>query len=268
MSNSRGNLLKFEAEFFRKSNNLTLTREKKIRSIQMRTVHILLLLFFTLGVGFTIYKSALFLLQWDTLRIHTFRLRQPPLYAKGKVREILKRSAGNILALDLGELRAQLLRLPEVADVAISRILPDVVEIGFTLRQPFFYLDRNGIFQLLDASGLVLGEQGAMPVGPIPIRANDDGPAVAQIAAAAQELLPLRSKLEYVAFCEPYGIELKLLAEPEVFYPGESGFSISINRYLKIRPHLVANGALVRYVDLRIAGRIYIGYFDEPQGDS
>jgi cell division septal protein FtsQ len=267
MNDSRSNSLKFEAEFFRKSNNLTLTREKKIHSIQMRTVHILVLLFLTLLVGFTIYKTAVFLLNCDTLQVHSFRLRQQPVFEKARVWGILKRNTGNILTLNLGELRAQLLQLPEIEEVAISRILPDIVEIGFTLRQPLFYLDKNGAFQLLDAGGLVLGEQRTMPVGLIPIRGGD-GSVLTQIAAVAQELLPLQNKIEYVAYHAPYGIELKLLAGPEVFYPGASGFMKKIDRYYRIKPHLVLNSSLIRVVDLRIAGRIYFEYFDEAQGDS
>ena len=106
-----------------------------------------------------------------------------------------------------------------------------------------------------------------MPVDLIPIHGGDES-VLTQIAALAQELLPLRHKIEYVAYHEPYGIELKLLAGPEIFYPGATGFIKKINRYYKIKPHLVSNGSLIRYVDLRIAGRIYLGYFDEPQGDS
>ena len=267
MNDINGNSLKFEAEFFRKSNNLVLTREKKIRSIQMRTVHILVLLLFTLLVGFSVYKTAVFLLEWDTLQVHSFRLLQPPVFEKERVWKILNRSSGNILTLDLGLLRAQLLQLPEIENVAISRVLPDIVEIGFTLRQPLFYLNKKGLFQLLDAGGLVLDEQRTMPTGLIPIRGNDES-ALTQIAAAAQELLPLRDKIEYVAYHEPYGIELKLLTGPEVFYPGENGFLKKINRYYKIKPHLNLNDSVIRYVDLRIAGRIYFEYFDQPRGDS
>jgi len=266
MNDMRSHSLKFEAEFFRKSNNLTLTREKKIRSIQIRTAHVLLLLSVTLLVGFIVYKASVLLLEWDMLQVHSFRLHQQPVFEGERVQEILKRCSGNILALDLKELRAQLLRLPEIEDAAISRVLPDTVEIGFTLRQPLFYLARNGVFQLLDASGLVLGERRAMPAGLIPIRAGD-GPVPAQIAMAAQELLPLRDQIEYVAFHEPYGIELKLRSGSEIFYPGATDFSRKINRYYKIKPHLAADGSLIRTVDLRIAGRIYLGFNDEPQGE-
>jgi cell division septal protein FtsQ len=267
MNELRSHSLKFEADFFRKSNNQTLTREKKIRSIQMRTVHILILLLITLLVGFTIYKTALFLLECDMLQVHSFRLHQQPVFEKERVWEILKRNTGNILALNLGELRSQLLRLPEIEDVAISRILPDTVEIGFTLRQPLFYSEKNSVFRLLDAGGLVLGEQRTRPAGLISIRAGD-GSAQAQITALAKELLPLRNRIDYVAYHEPYGVELKLLAGPELFYPGENGFLKKINRYYQIKPHLVLNGSMVRYVDLRIVGRIYFENFAPPQGES
>jgi cell division septal protein FtsQ len=266
MNDARSHSLKFEAEFFRKSNNLTLTREKKIRSIQMRTVHVLLLLSLALLVAFVVYKTSTLLLEWETLQVHSYRLRQQPVFAAQQVRTILKRCRGNILALDLKDLRAQLLRLPEIEDAAISRILPDTVEIGFRLRQPLFSLARNGGFQLLDASGRVLGERHDAPAGLIPIHA--DGPVPAQIAAVAPELLPLRDRIEYVAYAEPYGIELKLRTGPEVFYPGVGDFLKKINRYTKIKPHLAADGPAIRTVDLRIAGRIYLGFGDGPQGES
>ncbi|MBN2400060.1 MAG: FtsQ-type POTRA domain-containing protein [Candidatus Aminicenantes bacterium] len=267
MSDTRSHSLKFEAEFFRKSNNLTLTREKKIRSIQMRSMHICLLLLVTLLVGFSVYKAAVFLLECDMLQVRSYRLRRQPVFAREEVRRILSHRAGNILTLDLRSLRAQLLRLPEVENVAISRILPDTVEIDFILRQPLFYTNQNGVYQLLDASGLVLGEQAAEPKGLIPIRGNDMS-LMSQIAAISEELLPMRQKIEYIGYHEPVGIELKLRSSPEVFFPGLDGFVKKINRYFKIKPHLPMHGARIRNVDLRLAGRIYFECFAEPQGES
>jgi cell division septal protein FtsQ len=267
MSDPRSHSLKFEAEFFRKSNNLIVTREKKIRSIQMRTMHVLLLLALALLVGFGVYRSAAFLFECDMLQVHSFRLHREPVFARDELRRILNHSAGNILALDLRGLRARLLSLPEVEDVAISRVLPDIVDIGFTLRRPLFYYRQDNAFRLLDAGGLVLGEQSVEPAGLIPIRGNA-GPALSQIAACSAELRPMRDQIEFVAFQEPYGIELKLRTGPEVFYPGSTEFAKKINRYYRIRPHLSLNGSLIRYVDLRIAGRIYFACFDEARGNS
>jgi len=267
MSEPRSHSLKFEAEFFRKSNNLTLTREKKIRSIQMRTIHVLLLLLITLLVGYGAYRAAAFLLEDDLLQVRSFRLHGEPVFGREEVQQILKRSSGNILALDLRHLRAQLLRLPEVENVTISRVLPDTVEIHFTLRRPVFHFNVNGAFQLLDAHGRILGQQSEMPAGLIPIRGSDRS-VLGRIAACTGELLPMREQIDYIAYREPYGIELKLLSGPEVFFPGADGFIKKINRYYRIKPHLPLNGSLVGTVDLRIAGRIYFACLDQAQGES
>ena len=93
--------LKFEAEFFRKSNNLTVRREKQIRLIQVRTVHLLLLLVLALLAALVISRAAGYVLTCETLQVRQFRLRGQPVYARAQVRAILSRHGGNILAMDL-----------------------------------------------------------------------------------------------------------------------------------------------------------------------
>lgn len=266
MKDSMGGSLKFEAEFFRKNNNLTVVREKKIHSIQVRTAHLLVLLALALLAGLTVYKAATFLLTCEVLQVHSFRLRNQPVFAREKVAGILRSCRGNILALDLENLHAQLLQVPEIENVSIRRILPDTVEIAFRLRQPFYQYFANGMYRLADADGVVLGEQGEMPAGLVDVRGGSA--AASAIAVFSRELQPLRDKIEYVAFDEPHGLELKLRDAPEIFYPGEDHFVRKINRYFKIKSRLPLNVAAIRCVDLRIAGRIYFEYLDEQRGNS
>lgn len=266
MKDSMSGSLKFEAEFFRKNNNLTVVREKKMHSIQVRTVHVFLLLVLTLLTGLTVYKTANFLLACDALQVHSFRLRNQPVFAKERVAGILRRYGGNILTLDLKDLYSRLLQVPEIADASIRRILPDTVEIAFRLRQPFYQHYTNGIYQLLDADGLCLNEQRQMPNGLIDVRGGNA--AVSAVAVFSRELQPLRDKIEYVAYNEPYGMEVKLHGAPEIFYPGENNFVRKINRYFKIKSRLPLNAAAIRSVDLRIAGRIYFECQDEQRGNS
>jgi cell division septal protein FtsQ len=264
MKDSMGDTLKFEAEFFRKSNNQMVVREKKIHSIQVRTAHVLLLLALALLAGLLIYKTADFLLRWDALQVHSFRLRRQPVYSGDQVAGILQRFGGNILALNLTELQTQLQQVPEIAAVSIQRILPATVEIDFTLRRPFYHYYRNGSYQLLDVSGRVLGRQQQAPGGLIPLRG--DHPAA--LALFSQELRPLREKIEYAAYSEPYGVELKLLDATEIFYPGEHDFVGKINRYFRIKNRLPLDVTAIRRVDLRIPGRIYFELDDEQRGNS
>jgi cell division septal protein FtsQ len=267
MKDSMSGTLKFEAEFFRNSNNLTVAREKKIHSIQVRTIHLLMLLTLTLLAGWAVYKTANYLLTCDALQVHSFRLRNQPVFAREKMDGILRRFGGNILTLDLGDLHAQLLQVPEIADVSIRRVLPDTVEIAFILRRPFYQLYENGLYQLLDAGGVVLGEQPGMTDGLIPLhRGNGMDPAA--LAALSPELRPLREKIEYVGVGQPYGIELKLKETPEIFFPGETDLAEKIGRYFRIKSRLPMDVSAIRSVDLRIAGRIYLEFQDEQRGNS
>lgn len=256
--------LKFEAEFFRKSNNLTVEREKKIHSIQVRTVHMLLLLALVLLTGLSISRAAGFLLSWDALQVRQFRLRRAPLFAGNRVDAILRRHGGNILAMDLKELQAELLRVPEVAEASIRRVLPDTVAIDFTLRRPFFQYPQQGLYRLLDASGRELGQVAECPPGLVELRGASPA-AIEAIAPFAGELGPLRGRIEYAAFGSPHGVELKLQGLPETFYPGEGDFAAKIGRYLRIKDRLPF-AAAIRSVDLRIAGRIYFELEEEQRG--
>jgi cell division septal protein FtsQ len=264
MKDGMGGSLKFEADFFRKSNNLTVAREKKMRTIQVRSVHLLLLLALALLAALAFTRAADALLTWEALSVRQFRLRRPPVYARERVAAILRRHGGNILALDLQALQAQLLQVPEVADASVRRVLPDTVEIDFSLRRPFFQQDAAGGVRLLDETGRELGRPPAAPAGLVPLRG--DGPALAAIAPLAAELRPLRRDIEYVAWGEWRGIELKLRGVPEVFYPGESDVAAKIRRYLALKPRL-GLAAAVRCVDLRIPGRIYFELDEDTRGN-
>lgn len=264
MKDGMSGSLKFEADFFRKNNNLTVTREKKIRSIQVRTVHVLLLLVLALLAALVITRTANFVLTCEALQVRQFQVRRPPRYAHERIAAILRRHAGNILAMDVKGLQAQLLEVPEVAGVSIRRVLPHTVEIGFTLRRPFYYQYAAGSWRLLDETGLELGRQEqSAPPGLVPLRGDDA--ALAAIAPFTRELRPLRREIEYVAWGEPRGIELKLLGAPEIFYPGEENFAGKIRHYFRIKDRL-ALGAAVRRVDLRIPGRIYFEFEEEQRG--
>jgi cell division septal protein FtsQ len=264
MKDSMGGSLKFEADFFRKCNNLTVTREKKMRTIQVRTVHLLLLLCLTLLAALLVSRAANFLLSCAALQVRQFRLHGQPVYARERVAAILQRHAGNILAMDLKGLQAQLLQVPEVAAASIRRVLPDTVEVDFTLRRPFYQHVAAGGYRLLDEAGRELGRQKEAPAGLVPLRG--DVQDLAAIAPFASELRPLRQEIEYVAWGGWRGIELKLLAAPEIFYPGESGFAGKIRQYFRVKGRLALK-APVRSVDLRIHGRIYFELDEEQRGN-
>jgi hypothetical protein len=112
---------------------------------------------------------------------------------------------------------------------------------------------------------LELGRQAQPLPGLVALRAGDRV-TVEAIAFFSRELRPLREQIEYVAYGEPHGVVLKLLAVPETFYPGEGNFAAKIRRYFRIKSRLPF-AAAIRSVDLRIPGRIYFEFAEEQRGN-
>ena len=132
-----------EVEFLRRNNNKDLIRQKKIRTIKLKSFHVIFICLLLIFIGFLIFRSAQFLLTWDKLKIKTVKLINSPRLGKAKVRNILKYFNGNILSLDFDYIRSELMNLNDVRDISISRSLPSTVEIYFRLREPVFQLFSN-----------------------------------------------------------------------------------------------------------------------------
>ncbi len=253
---SSGSGLRLEADFFRKTNNLSIARERKIHTIQMRTAHLAVALSLLVGLAFGSFRLARFLVSWDRLSVRTFRLHNPPRYQAARAQRILRAHRGNILTLDLSALHDALRAIPEVRNVSLSRILPDTVSASFELSQPEFAWENGGRWQVLDAAGVTLHETAAAEPGLIPVRRTAAGD-LPRLLARLGELQPLRSRIEHVAWEEPYGLALKLAGTGETFYPGESDYRSKIETYLQLKRRLHLDGQEIRYADLRMNDRIY-----------
>ncbi len=248
--------------FSAKANNLSISREKKRKSIQVRGVHVALLLLLLTLVGYGVNRMTQFLLTWEQLRVKTFRLLSVPRYQGEQARAVLRQYRGNILTLDLAELKSRLLQLPEVLEVELSRVLPATVEVSFRLRQPLFQYYQNGAFIILDENGKELHRQDAADEGLIVI-AHARPEEVPRIVGQAEALKRIRERLEYVGFSSPYGIELKVKGVAERIYPGEGDLAEKLDRYLRVRPKLALAEGTISYVDLRLDDRIYFATWEQ-----
>lgn len=265
MKEPGGARLNLETEFFRKTNNLTLNREKTIRTVQVRGVHLLIAFLLVLSLGYAGNRFCQFLFTWEKLNVRSFRLVNAPQNDRDRVDLILRAHRGNILTLDLKELRQQLMKVSEIDGVSISRRLPSTVEVVFDLRKPVFQIRRHDRYWMLDADGRFLY--------PLP---EKDGSAmmidhaglsdVESICRRADDLRKIGGRIEYVGFSSPYGLELKLRGVEEVFYPGAGDLAEKLDRYFRIKNRFPEPSASIRYADLRMADRIYLEYPEEGIG--
>jgi len=251
-----------EAEFLRRHNSQILRKQKRIRTIQVRGLHIFLIFLLVSTAAFAAYKIGAFVLSWEKLDIKTFVLIDKPVFRSNELESMLKRYRGNILTLRFSELREQLLNFKEVKDVSISRKLPSTIEIRFDLRKPVFQAAINNKYNILDSEGVILYTGDKSSSGLINIW-NIEKSELEELNPYLPELSRIKDFLDYVTLEKPYGVSLKLKGRDEIFYPGETDFAYKINLYLKLSRHPLLENYTIKSVDLRFKDRFYFEYQTE-----
>ncbi len=251
-----------EIEFLRKNNNRVVNRQKKIRSIKIRSLHVFLIIVLFLMSGYAAYTVGRFMTGWEKLDIRSFKLINAPVFKNNKVRKILKKYGGNILTLNTTNLRNELMEIKEINEVSISRKLPSTVEVRLSLRQPAFQFLYKGKYNVIDKNGVILSETGKKMDGIMVIR--DIEPSdLKDIFPGISSLIDKRSIIEYISFREPYGTALKLKGTSEIFYTGNKVDLKKLKQYLKIRKKLGYNEKTIKSVDLRFKNRFYLEFDKE-----
>jgi len=254
--------LRSEAEFLRRHNNRDVSRQKRIRTIKVRGIHLLLICLLVTLIGLVIYQGARLLLTWEVLNVKSVRLVNGPRSGMETVKRLLAYVRGNILSLSLERLREELLSLAEVKDVSISRQLPSTVEIRFILRQPVFQVLIEGRYRVVDGEGVVLYSRKLPLEGLITIR-GIRWDELQDVVPCFTELSRIRSRLDHVGFRRPYGVFVKLKGIPEMFYPGEDRYVEKIDTFLQLKKRLHLTGQAIRTVDMRFEDRFYLEFAEE-----
>lgn len=251
-----------EVEFLRRHNSKVLRKQKRIRTIQVKGLHIFFIFLLIGTAAFAAYKIGAFALSWEKLNIKTFVLINKPVYRSNELESMLRLYRGNILALRFNELRKQLLTFKEVKDVSISRKLPSTIEIRFTLRKPVFQVAINNKYNIIDSEGVILNTSDKSRSDLINIW-NIKKNELEELIPYLPELTRIKDSLDYVTLEEPYGISLKLKGRKEIFYPGETNFASKINLYLKLSRQPLLEKYTIKSVDLRFKDRFYFEYQTE-----
>jgi len=252
-----------EADFLRRKNNKLISKEKRIKTLQLTGVHVFILLAFVAGAAFFAYTLGDFLLSWEKLNVTSIKLATKPTYKIQQVRDTLTQYLNtNILTIDFSDLRHQLLQYKEVKDVALSRNLPGAIEVKFFLRKPVFQVAIDGKYNIIDMEGVVLNTSNQSSPGLIEIKGVDTA-QLEQLAPYLPELSRIKGSIDFIGLQKPYGVTLKLKGQKEIFYPGENNFASKINYYLKLREKPLLRHYNIKSVDLRFKDRFYFEYETE-----
>jgi cell division septal protein FtsQ len=251
-----------EADFLRKHNSRSLSRQKKIKTIKIKGIHLFFVFSILVSLTFLIYKSAGFLLTWEKLNIKSYHLVNSPKMGTQKVRRIVQHYGGNILSFNFDNLRRELLTLTEVKDVALSKRLPSTIEVRFKLREPVFQVPAKNGYRIMDEEGKFLYTSPSRVDGLITIHGVPPG-ELERIIPYLPEMRRIRSSIDYIGFQEPRRVLVKLKGIDEFFYPGEDHFVDRIAYYLKLREKIPSADGKVKCVDLRFADRFYLEFEEE-----
>jgi len=256
MKEIAGASLHLETDFFRRRNNRSVGREKKMRSLQVKAGHVLLVLLIIISLAFAVYSAGHFFADWSVFQVASFRIANIPVQEKQEVQEILATCRGNIFFLDLAGLRRHLLSLRTVQEVVIRRDLPATLEISFKLRQPVFQYKKKGGFVSFDAEGVELYNENRADPGLIQIRetALNDLP---EVFSRKEGIMARKERLAYISFRPGLGLVVKLKGIDEILFLGENMCWQRIDDYLRIKKVLPYHFQGVRYADLRLPDRVY-----------
>lgn len=252
-------ILKGESEFLRRQNSKMLQKRKRMRSIQLKGLHIVFIFLVIALAAFAAYKIGGFILTWEKLNVKKIVLVNKPIFYEGELKNLLKQFNGNILTFRFSELKKKLFNFKEIKNVSMSRQLPSTIEIRFFLRKPVFQVAINNKYNIIDSEGVVLYSSEKASNRLISIR-NISSSDIDLLTPYLPELSRIRDFLDYVTLTKPYGVTLKLKRRSELFYPGESEFANKINLYLKLSRKNILKNYNITSVDLRFKDRFYFEY--------
>ena len=258
---------------FRRKEGKIQTR-KITRKIRLRFKHIMVCFFLLAGLFFGLQQLYLFAITWEKLDIEKVSIScDSPEIKKSVQRDIENRYFGNILLLDLDELREEIKTHPRVKEVQIRKIFPLSLSIHIEERRPFAVLQKEEQF-LIDRDGCIVEKnKNDSQKLPLFIDKNQFKEYYAEKIRLASECFESlsdsdRKRVEIVDLSEYMNIKLKFRAQKTWLVLGNDQFAGRIQRYLTEKQSLENYGVL-EYVDLRFQDRFFIKPLNEyPQKDT
>ncbi|MCJ7679257.1 MAG: FtsQ-type POTRA domain-containing protein, partial [Candidatus Aminicenantes bacterium] len=123
---------------------------------RIRSRHILLLFMAFAVLFFLIQRCYLFFLTWEHFDVRTIEVDcENPALAAGIQETLERRYLGNILLLDIQNLRSLIRRNSLVKEVIIRKIFPATLQVEVAQRIPAAYLEKTGRY-LIDREGVVI----------------------------------------------------------------------------------------------------------------
>ncbi len=244
---------------FLRYNNKSVKRDKKIKEIKIKGIHVFLIVFLFTLIASGIFFFGKFIMTWEKLNINTFTLENSENIDQKLLGKVLNGFRGNILGVNLGEMRRSLMGISQVKDVSISRILPSKIKISFIKRMPILQFEINGKWSIIDEEGIILDRGYNIEKGLIVVKGVSKD-HIRDLIPYLSELNSVKNIVDFVSIKRPFGILLKLKNKNITVFPGKSGFKKKIGYFFKLKNMDVLKHLRVTSIDMRFEDRIYLEY--------
>lgn len=229
------------------------------------------------GVVYLGYRLTTAMLSSEMLTVTRITVAGNSRLSRGEVLSLLDGLQGrNMLAVDLDEWRQALLASPWVADAALRRMLPGVIDVVITERDPIGIGRIGEALYLIDETGDIMDEFGPhhadldLPVidglSTRKVEHSADPPIDQERAALAARLLfalrerpDLAERLSEVNVSDLRNAVVTLKGDTTMIRLGDDQFVERLQSYLDIVPALRERVAGIVYVDLRFGERVPVG---------
>jgi len=216
-------------------------------------------------IFFAFHKSYLFVITWSRLEIRDVRITCSDESVRAGVIRLLDATRwGNILLLDMADVRGRLEALPWVKEARLRKVFPSSLEIGITPRAPAALLQRDAVY-LIDRDGVELQKAEPAAFRGLPLLVDGAGFVEERAdklrrAWDCLDSLPdaKRIEVESLDLTDPSNAVLKLRSEPTRVLLGDRSFAVRIADFLNSKERWTHSFGLLEYVDLRFDDRVYL----------
>jgi cell division septal protein FtsQ len=228
------------------------------------------------GVMYLGYRLTTLMLSSEMLRVTRITVAGNSRLSRGEVLSLLDGLQGrNMITVDLDEWRQKLMASPWVADGALRRMFPGVIDVVITERAPIGIGRIGEALYLIDETGDIMDEFGPhhaeldLPVidglstaggRSAEVSIDQDRAALAaRLLFALRERPDLAERISEVNVSDLRNAVVTLKGDTTMIRVGDDQFVERLQSYLDIAPALRERVAGIEYVDLRFGERVPVG---------
>jgi cell division septal protein FtsQ len=221
---------------------------------------------------FAVYEIYLFLISWKNLEVRDVQLACLNESVKAETARLARDIRwGNILLLDIAQIKARIESNPWVKEARVRKVFPSSVKIEITPRKPAALLQKDSLV-LIDEEGVELKKTSREFYAHFPMFFDEDNfieDYQNKIHLAWECLHSLsaedRADVEMLDLTESRNVALKFWSSPTRLLLGDDLFAQKIAFYRTEKDRLENEFGPLEYANLRIPGRIY---FKSPKTEA